>query len=241
MHITLKENPKPPLKISPMICDTSLDDRLNDYDVLKFLNRHSTNVFLGKPGSGKTTLMNSLFSSKHGLRGIFHDIYLFQPSHSRTSMKKDIWEKGVKSENKYNELNLENLQTVFDQTRGQEKYVNSCILFDDVGSYLKNPDTVILLKDMMANHRHYSLSMYFCVQTIKMIPIELRRMMDNLFVFRVNKDTLTTIFEEYLEIENRKIVEQIAKYVYDEPHNFLFVNTGSQRLFKNWDEIILDD
>jgi hypothetical protein len=32
---------------------------------------------------------------------------------------------------------------------------------------------------------------------------------------------------------------KIMKNVYDMPHTFLFINTNSQRLFKNWDEIIL--
>jgi hypothetical protein len=74
-----------------------------------------------------------------------------------------------------------------------------------------------------------------------MIPFELRRMLENLFVFKVSKNTLHTIFEEYLEMENKKCIETIAKTVYTEPHNFLFVNVPSQRLFKNWDEIIMND
>ena len=109
-----------------------------------------------------------------------------------------------------------------------------------MGAFLKDKSVILLLKDAMANHRHYSLSIYFCVQTIKMLPFEIRRMMDNLFVFHVSKETMHTIFEEYLEIENKKTIEEIAKVVYDEPHNFLFINTNSQRLFKNWDELIIN-
>jgi GTPase SAR1 family protein len=209
MNLTIKQNPKPNLKIDKMLCDIQLDDKLNDYEITKFLNRHTTNCFLGVPGSGKTTLLNSLFRSKNILKSVFHDIYLFQPSHSRTSMKNDIWEKGIKPENRYDDLNFENLTTVLDTIKSQEKTNNSCIIFDDVGSFLKEKEIVLFLKDAMANHRHYSLRLYFCVQTIKMLPFELRRMMDNLFVFRSSKETLNTIFEEYLELENKKKIERI--------------------------------
>ena len=34
---------------------------------------------------------------------------------------------------------------------------------------------------------------------------------------------------------------EISKLVYDKPHNFLYINTESQRLFKGWDEIGFDD
>lgn len=29
--------------------------------------------------------------------------------------------------------------------------------------------------------------------------------------------------------------------VYDEKHNFLFLNVPNQRMFKNWNELIIDD
>ena len=50
--------------------------------------------------------MLSLFNKM--LRGCFHNIYLFQPSHSRASMKKDIFEE-LSDEQKFDELNYDNL------------------------------------------------------------------------------------------------------------------------------------
>jgi hypothetical protein len=154
-------------------------------------------------------------------------------------MANNIWEKGIKDENKFDELTDANLMLVLDKIKTQEKGVCSCIILDDVGSYLKKKQNILLLKDIIANHRHYGISIFFLVQTIRMIPFELRRMLENLFVLKVSKNTLHTIFEEYLEMENKKCIETIAKTVYTEPHNFLFVNVPSQRLFKNWDEIII--
>ena len=90
MSITIKKNLKPTFEVIGMLCDKPLSKDLNKYELTRFLNCHSTNLLIGKPGSGKTTLMLSLFNKM--LRGCFHNIYLFQPSYSRASMKKDIFE-----------------------------------------------------------------------------------------------------------------------------------------------------
>jgi DNA replication protein DnaC len=106
MSITIKKNLKPTFEVIGMLCDKPLSKDLNKYELTRFLNCHSTNLLIGKPGSGKTTLMLSLFNKL--LRGCFHNIYLFQPSHSRASMKKDIFEE-LPDEQKFDELNHENL------------------------------------------------------------------------------------------------------------------------------------
>jgi GTPase SAR1 family protein len=240
--ITIKENKKPNLKISPMICDKCLADKLNKYELTSLINKHTCNAFIGNPGSGKTTFLNSLFQSNRLLKKVYHDIYLFQPSHSRTSQTEDIWEKGIRDENKFDELNNDTLMMVREKIKSQDKDVNSCIIFDDVGSFLQqNKEIITLLKDIMANHRHYGVSMFFLCQTIKMIPFELRRMMDNLFVFKSSRESLESIFEEYLgEYNKRDLITKITKLVYDKPHQFLFINTASQRIFKQFDEILIE-
>ncbi len=67
-------------------------------------------------------------------------------------------------------------------------------------------------------------------------------MIENLFVFRVANDTLHTIFifEEFLFLDNKKIIEEISNIVYGEPHSFLFINVPSQRFFCNFDELIIE-
>jgi hypothetical protein len=50
---------------------------------------------------------------------------------------------------------------------------------------------------------------------------------------------MLNITSEMIEQHNDKI-NDIVKIVYDKPHNFLFINVDSQRMFKNWDEMIFD-
>jgi DNA replication protein DnaC len=62
MSISIKKNIKPTFENVEMLCDKPLSKSLSKYDLTKFFNCFSTNFLIGKPGSGKTTLMISLFN-----------------------------------------------------------------------------------------------------------------------------------------------------------------------------------
>ena len=125
-------------------CDTELDAKLDEFDLTKFMNCHSVNLIIGKPGSGKTNLLFSLFKSKKLLRKVFDKIFLFQPSLSRASMKDKLFN-SLPEEQIHDELTLENLQMVDDML---ETDGNNCIIMDDMGAYLKDNSTKKLLKQM---------------------------------------------------------------------------------------------
>ena len=50
------------------------------------------------------------------------------------------------------------------------------------------------------------------------------------------EDIMDKIFEG-----NKNNIHQIITVVDDKPHNFLFFNTVSQRMFENWDETLMSD
>ena len=143
--ISIKKNIKPNLKVCQFVCDTKLDAKLDKYDLTKFLNRHSVNLIIGKPASGKTNLLYSFFKSKDLLKGVYDKIIIFQPEQSTNSMKDNIFGK-LPDEQRYDELTLENLQGANDQLLDDG---NNCIIFDDMGAYLKNGDTKRLFKEMV--------------------------------------------------------------------------------------------
>ncbi len=53
-------------KITPpeMLCDKCLHPKLNNYELTSYLNHHSTNLLLGKPKSGKSSLMWAMMKDK---------------------------------------------------------------------------------------------------------------------------------------------------------------------------------
>ena len=51
--ISIKKNLAPILPQCKFLCAGKLDQKLDDYELTKFLNCHSTTRFIGKPRSGK--------------------------------------------------------------------------------------------------------------------------------------------------------------------------------------------
>jgi DNA repair exonuclease SbcCD ATPase subunit len=235
--IKLKINEKPILKHCEMNCDKPLHKKLDEYDLTKFLNKHSTSVFIGRPGSGKSSILNSLFSSL--FTKVFHKIYLFIPDNSKASVKKSPFDV-VPEEQQYNELTLENLNAVITEIKSADKKNNNIIILDDMASYLKNAETLKLLRELMMNKRHLHTSVIFLSQSWKLIDKTMRKLFDNLFIFKVSKEELLTIAEEVIEVPKEQLLK-ISKMVNTEPYKYIFYNSISNRIFDGFDEFILGE
>lgn len=247
MNIEIVEHEHPKLKIPKCVCDNELNPVLNDCELLKiaFNKQSSATLVIGKPGQGKTTFVQSLFSSRKGLRGKYSKIYLFCPPRSRDSMLDGALNQ-VDAERIYDELDYDNLSDVMemckeDNNNDCKTKLKFCLIFDDMGAYLKNKYTLKLFNEMLMNRRHMRISVIFLVQTFYSVSREMRRLFTNYFIFKVNKRALTEIFDEILEEQNKELINDIGKLVYDKPHSFLYINSDNGRLFKNWDEIVIND
>lgn len=240
MKIEIKHNDCPNLKKCVMTCDGGIHDKLNKYELTSFLNQHSTNLLIGRPRSGKTSLLYSLFRSNKILRNCFHTIYIFQPKQSRASMSDKIFD-SLPEDQLYDELSFENLNNVLERIKmDADEGFNSCIIFDDMTAYLKNKETLKLFKEIIFNRRHLRTSLYFCVQTWFSVPKDLRRLWSNIFIFKTTKEELNNIWEEIIEYP-KELIDPIRKMVYDKPFQYLFINVDTQRFFKGFDEIILNE
>lgn len=237
MNFEIIVNDKPNLKTTEMICDKPIHNKLNNYELTKFLNCHSTNLLIGKPASGKTSLLVSLFNNKDCLKKCYHNIFLFQPSASETSIKQNPF-KELPDDQKFNELNYQSLELVYNKLQNEDKKFNNVIIIDDMTAYLKDKDIMQLFKNIVWNRRHLRTSIYFLTQSFYSIPKEIRRVFSNLFIFKTSKEELENIAIELFEIK-KEIIPDLRKFIYDERFNFLFVNIDTQTYFKNWDKIII--
>jgi nucleoside-triphosphatase THEP1 len=236
--IKININDKPDLKHCQMNCDQPLHKKLDKYELTKFLNKHSANVFIGRPGSGKTSVVESFFNSRDIFKKVFHKIYSFMPDNSKASIKNSTFD-NIPEEQQYNELTLENLTKVVDEIKEGDSKNNNCIIFDDMGSYLKNNETLKLLRELMMNKRHLHTSVFFLSQSWKLVDKTMRKLFDNYFIFKVSKEELLTIGEEIIEIPKETLIK-ISKMVYTEPYKYIFYNIGG-RIFSDFNEILGED
>jgi hypothetical protein len=174
------------------------------------------------------------------LRHCYNSVYLFQPVQSGASIENNIFDK-LPEDQIFRELTFDNLYEVKCRIDEDAKDGHtSCIIFDDVTAQLKNKATMKLFKELAFNRRHERLSMFFLVQTYFSVPKEIRRLFSNLFIFKTSKNEMANIFDEIIELPI-EYMRPIMKLTYDKPYQYLFVNTDSNRMFKCFDEIIIEE
>jgi hypothetical protein len=242
MKITIIKNKKPKEEICEMVCDKQLSEHLDKYEITKFMNKHSINLIIGRPGSGKSSFLWSMFNGNGKnkiFKKVFNNIYLFMPENSRQSMKNNIFDK-LPDEKKYNELNFENLNEVLTKIKSAEPDEKHAIIFDDMGSYLKNSDVKQLFKELVYNRRHLHTSIFFLVQSWLSLEKDLRKLFTNLIIFKISRSEMDNLINEVIEQKKEHILD-IMKIAYDKPHQWLFINVDSNRIFKMWDEIVIEE
>lgn len=236
--MNIKKNKAPNLKLPEFTVDKQLANKLNDYELTKLLNKHNFTLFLGKAGSGKSSLLISLLQTPSLFKSVYHTIILFCPPNSRASIKDDFWDKHLPEEQIFDELTIETLQYAYDvaQANATEGF-KTLIVLDDVQKYLKDNEVQKLLLHMVNNRRHAQLSIWMACQTFISIPRQVRQGLTNLFVFKVSKIEIQNIMNEEVEIDNDTF-NKILNIAYNKIHDFIFLDTNSKRIFLNWNEIL---
>jgi len=238
MSITIKKNEAPKMNKPNFTVDGKLHDKLDDFELTSLMNRCNFTLFLGKAGSGKSSLLISMLNTRGLFKKVFHSIILFCPANSRASIKNDFWSV-LPEEQIYDELNLDTLQEAFDIARmNSESGLKTLIVLDDVQKALKGECEKLLLS-MVNNRRHNMLSIWMACQNFNGIPKPIRMGLTDIFMFKVNAAEMRNITDELLDIDPA-IFRQIQKVSYKKPHDFLDINQPTQRIFHNFDEIIIE-
>jgi KaiC/GvpD/RAD55 family RecA-like ATPase len=240
--IRIKKSDKIDIAVPQFLCDYNLTPELENYPQFSHLNKFNTTAILGKPGSGKTSLLISMLSQKGKDRiynKVFDFVYVIIPSQSRASLKKNIFEKHDPTR-LFDDLTLENLQRIYDAVEeNSTKKKTSLIIFDDVTSALKQKDIQILLKKLSYNRRHLKVVQMFLIQSWIAVPLTIRKLFTNLIVFKPNKKEFDVVVEECLEQE--KDIAMALLDLYKDTHDYLFLSITNQKLYYNQDEVLIEE
>ena len=236
--LKLKNNKKPNLNIPSFSVDNKLKDKLDNIEIFKLMNKSHFALFLGKAGSGKSSLVISFLNSKDAFKKCFHNVFLFCPANSRSSIKDDFWENNLEEEQIYDDLTIDNLIDAYSKIEQDSlQGFKTLIILDDVQKNLKG-DCEKFLLHIINNRRHNRICIWICCQNYKTIPLQVRLTLTDLFIFKVGKQEIENIYEELTEIDKNKF-NIITNNAYKNLGDFIYLNCLSQRLFNNWDEIII--
>ena len=146
-------------------------------------------ALVGSAGSGKSSMLLSMFKSTKFYKKKFDNIYLFTPRSSYLSVEKHPFED---HENVYHELTIKKLETIYNELNELKEnsindnlpIENSIIIIDDFGNDLKNNDLIIFLNKMIIKARHLSCCFIFTLQNYFLLPLTIRKQITNCTIFK---------------------------------------------------------
>jgi len=119
--------------------------------------------------------------------------------------------------------------------------LKTLLFIDDMTADLKRSKFVeTILKRIVFNRRHLKCNIIITSQSYVNMPLDIRKCITNIFMFKPSKKEMEVLFEELIEAKKKSFLD-IMKYSFDTNHNFLFINITSQRMFRNFDEMIIDE
>lgn len=212
-------------------------------------------MFVGAPGSGKTTLAYRLFNDKNfkgGYYGVFDKIYLFSRSLSSIVSTINISEKRqfqdfdlVDINNALTEAREDFIQSIEDpqedpQTE-DEKPHQSLFVFDDCATLFEKD--IKSFMNMVYNRRNMGISIFLITQKYNKIPMQIREALSSCFLFKPNtKNELITIYKDLIDNLSIEEFREMVRKSFDEKHVFLLIkkfNHKENEYYRNFNKIEL--
>lgn len=228
------------------------DKPLSNHVKEPFPNKSFTLAIIGRPGSGKTSMLINLLKSKGQNRvynKVFDKIILVMPKNSRDNIKSKPF-KNLPDDQLFDEFTPEVEDTVNrfynDYTNELEKTkevptFNQLLILDDITSELKNKDIEAMLKRLTFNRRHIHLSIIILVQYLRSIPKPIRFNITDIVYFQPsNQLDANLLNEEFLGFSS-PIFSELKQIVWNDKHDFMIINKDTNSIFKNLQKIIIDD
>ena len=222
----------------------------------------------GYSGSGKTNLLVNLFSMKNkngkkcSFKNIFNRIFFVSPS--MHTIKKSIFDE-IPDSHKFDTLNdfllnYENVMTKVDELMDQDKVhvpfekdknkdnddepEETCVIFDDIGSEIRQGNNEKLFNQLIANRRHKHISIINLTQRIIQIPPSVRSNLSHLISFKPKSIQEEEYIYEFTKLP-KKHLRQFYEYVFKQKFDFLLIdmslnNSNDFVLYRKFNELNLN-
>jgi hypothetical protein len=141
----------------------------------------------------------------------------------------------------YPELTLETIENIYeklqDATANDEK---TLLILDDIGASLKDGEIQKILRKIIYNRRHLKVKIVCLIQSFLSLPLEVRKLINNIFMFKPSKVEFQNLFNELFETK-KNLATDIMNFGFEKPHDFLMLNVDNQKFYKKFDEIIITE
>ena len=196
-------------------------------------------ALIGSPGSGKSSLLLSLFRSKNYYKNKFNHIYLITPESSFLSVENHPFKDHTKVYHELSSFTLENIYNELVEIKKEcidnnYEIEHSCIIVDDFASELKDNELIRALKQLLIKSRHIGCSFIFTLQAYNLFPLVLRKLLTNISLFKPkNKIELESVRKELIN-SNEQETTELMNYIFSEEYSHLDIDTNNNSLRKNF-------
>ena len=240
MSIEIKPLAKPVFEKVKMGCDRVIDKRLMEYPMCAdaFSTSHFS-VICAPMGYGKTSLVVSYL--KTIWRKCYDWIYVVIHESSRRSIDNDLFGKELPEDQMYSELTegiLDELIEKLEENTKNDEF--SLIVIDDMQSTFKDPMVAVKLQKLVLKLRHLRTTIVLLQQSFTALPKILRKVVFNWVLFNLSKSELEDIFEQTIKLK-RQTFDKLIKMCFQDKHDYILLNTRTNRIFKGFDEIIITE
>ena len=202
-------------------------------------------LIVGRPGYGKTSLINSLVcKSGKNFNRKFDRVYIWSPS--MITMEGDPYEM-IPDDQKFESATLENIQGVLDEIKDTGDKV--LFIMDDVIADIRGKgkgEIENLLQKIFFNRRHLagfggSVSIIATSQTYNKIDPKLRKTASQLIQYKPQKKEIENIYDDMINLPKKEFLD-VLRYIYQKKHDFMFVDTqlpDDKQIHKNFNQLII--
>lgn len=187
---------------------------------------------IGKPGSGKTTIIKSLLLSDNAFFQKFNFIILCSPSSEEYSHL-------IEGERLFTSLNLDMITLNINKiNRMKIEKRNTLIILDDCIADIKEKHKDRRLEKLFFNRRHIMdngiISLIITSQKYTMLPAKYRSNINFLIGFQINPSDCKKICEELIVTIEKSRFNTLLKHVCQEEHKFFIIDINHQLLYLNF-------
>jgi hypothetical protein len=199
-------------------------------DIHPCLQPHFCSLIVGKPGSGKSHLIEELILNKKTFYKKFNKIlFVGDSGYSRICP------------------NPQNTNSVFDPEWMMQKIKenkgckNILFVLDDVIGEIKSKQNDPLMMKLVFNRRHIvdgcTVSYLITTQKYMVCPSRLRSCLSSIYFFKVQKADFKRVIEECVfEDLTRYHYLKIVKHLVD--HNFCYIRLDNSNIYLNFDPLV---
>ena len=202
-------------------------------------------LIVGRPGYGKTSLINSLVC-KQGkcFNKKFDRVFIWSPS--MITMEGDPYEL-VPQEQKFEEPTFENISQVLEDIK--DSGLKVLFIMDDVIADIRGKGKGAienLLQKICFNRRHLagyggSVSIIATSQSYVKIDPKLRKTCSHLIQYKPQKKEIENIYDDMITIP-KPVFMDVLRYIYKNKHDFMFLDLqqeDTKQIHKNFTQLLI--